>query len=147
MRSWTRSPRRWRAGQRGGRRAMSLPDARARLAESQAALVRALVARGEPPAGFAAERVRLAARSLVNKRVREVAGAWPALVEALGERFDQCFREYAGKSPPPGEGGPMADGRAFVRTMPAEEQTDDLRRSALGADLWQRKWPAVRLAW
>jgi hypothetical protein len=126
---------------------MSLPDARARLAQQQAALVRALVAQGEPPAGFAEDRVRLAARSLVNKRLREVARAWPALVEALGDRFGPRFTAFAQSTPPPGDGGPMADGRAFLPTLSADELTDDLRLAAVWADLGRSRWPSVRLAW
>lgn len=114
-----------------------MSDPRERLASRQADLVRALVAGGEAP-GFDARQVRLTARSLVNKRVRETARAWPALGEALLERF----RAYAERTPPPGEGGPLADGRAFLRTLPPGEATDELRRSALAVDLAYRSSPA-----
>jgi len=115
---------------------MSLSEARRRLAEQQGELVRALVASGAVPAGFDARRVAGAARSLVNKRLREVAQGWPALVACLGEqRFAERFRAYAEQAPPPA-GGPAADGERFARSLPPAERSDELEvlllRLALG---------------
>jgi hypothetical protein len=114
---------------------MSLSEARARLAARQGELVRALVAGGEVPAGFDARRVARAARSLINKRLREVALAWPALAGCLAERFVERFRAYAETVPPP-EGGPVADGERFARSLPPAERGDEvelmLLRLALG---------------
>lgn len=124
---------------------MPPPDARSRLASAQAALVHALVAGGEPPAGFTPERLRLAAQSLLNKRVREVAQAWPALLDALNDRFAPRFRDFARTTPPPAAGGPLADGRAFLNTLAAHEQTDAVLRARLWADLRLGAW--MRLAW
>src|SRR5262249_38743353 len=113
---------------------MSLSDARRRLAARQGELVRALVAGGEAPAGFDARRGAAAARSLVNKRLREGALAWPALAEALGERCVERVRAYAEKAPPPG--GPVIDGERFARSLPPAERGDEvelvLLRLALG---------------
>lgn len=50
------------------------------LAAQQAALVRALVARGSVPDGFDAGRVDAAARALLRKRAGEVAAHWPVLM-------------------------------------------------------------------
>jgi hypothetical protein len=114
---------------------MSAPDGRARLAEQQGALVRALTAQGEPPPEFDVERLSLAAKSLASKRRQEMARAWPALVRCLGERFRERFEAFAAKTPLPSEGGPLADGRAFARTLAEEEWTDEARLEVFGVDL------------
>lgn len=59
------------------------------LAEQQAVLVRALVARGDVPAGFDAGRVDTTVRALLRKRVADVSRVWPALLadEAARARF------------------------------------------------------------
>lgn len=116
---------------------MSLPDARRRLAELQGELVRALVAGGPVPAGLDARQVAVASRSLVNKRLREVALAWPSLVEALGDRFVACFRTYATQAPPP-PGGPLADGELFARSLPPGERGDEVERRLLRLSLGRR---------
>jgi hypothetical protein len=135
---------------------MSGDEGRERLAEQQAALVRALTASGEAPAGFDAERLRLAATSLANKRRQEVARAWPALVRCLGERFRERFDAFAEKTPLPSEGGPLADGRAFARALAREVWTDEARLEVLAVDLRQarcagglrpRRGVAVKVAW
>lgn len=122
-----------------------LDEARARLAARQAELVRALAGRGDAPPGFAPERLRAAAVSLEKKRLREVALAWPALVQALGEDFTPRFRGFAARTPVPPAGGPLADGRAFVRTLAPQEWTDDVRLAVLAADL-RRRCPAFAFA-
>ena len=126
---------------------MPTPDGtRARLALAQAGLVRSLVGQGEPPPGFDAERLALAARSLLSKRLREVARAWPALCRCLGERWAEQFRAWASQTPPPGEGGPLADGRAFVRTVPSAELDDEARHERLLVDLhWRSTRTGLRL--
>jgi hypothetical protein len=118
---------------------MSRPDARARLAQQQGELVQALTGRGGVPAGFEPEQVSVAARSLANKRRREVAHAWPALVRALGECFTDRFAAFAATVPLPAEGGPLADGRAFADTLEAGERTDEVRLAVLGVDMHQRR--------
>jgi hypothetical protein len=135
---------------------MSTSEARQRLAAVQETLVRALVGQGSPPEGFATARLELASRSLVNKRLRETARAWPALGRCLGEQYTERFRAFARSTPPPAEGGPLADGRAFVRTLPAELLDDKARLEVLRIDLhWRstggglrpRRGPVVRLRW
>jgi hypothetical protein len=122
-----------------------LDEARARLAARQAELVRALTGQGATPQGFAPERLQAAAVSLEKKRLREVALAWPALVQALGEDFGPRFRAFAARTPLPPAGGPLADGRAFARTLAPQEWTDDLRLAVLAADLRRRR-PGVAVA-
>jgi hypothetical protein len=120
---------------------MSSADARSRLAARQAELVRALTGQGEPPAGFDPARLLAAARSLARKRMREVARAWPALSGSLGDTFAARFRDFAAVTPSPTEGGPLADGRAFVRTLAAGEWTDAARLEVLAVDLHWRSCP------
>lgn len=50
------------------------PEARARLAQQQAELIRALLDGQPPPAGFDADRIRLAGRALAQKRARVARG-------------------------------------------------------------------------
>jgi hypothetical protein len=110
--------------------------AREQLAKAQAELVRALVAHGPVPAGFDEARVRVAARSLVNKRRQALARAWPKLVEVVGETFAARFTSYAEAQPLPGCANPLADGRAFLRWLDAQAPlSDDARLEALAFDV------------
>ncbi|RSM61187.1 hypothetical protein DMH03_21045 [Amycolatopsis sp. WAC 01376] len=72
---------------------------RERLAAQQAELLKALLAGGDAPAGFDADRLRIEANVLRNKQSRLVAYLRPDLAEALGDRFGALFREYATSSP------------------------------------------------
>ncbi|MFI9451390.1 hypothetical protein [Amycolatopsis sp. NPDC052450] len=72
---------------------------RERLAARQAELLKALLAGGDAPAGFDADRLRIEANVLWNKQSRLVAYLRPDLAEALGDRFGALFREYATSSP------------------------------------------------
>jgi hypothetical protein len=123
------------------------PDARERLAEQQARLVRALLGRDEAPAGFDAERLRLAGQSLVNKRLREVERAWPALARCLGAEWGERFSAFARTAPPPEAGGPLADGLAFARTLSARDLDDEALAERFLAELHHAGLPirAVRL--
>jgi hypothetical protein len=132
-------------------------EARVRLAAEQAALVTALVARGELPAGFDAVRLRATATSLVRKRRQAAARTWPGLARALGSRYDELFLEYAATAPLPRDGGPLADGRAFARWLAARGELPeagrlqalafDLRYAAKADGLVSRKWPTCKTAW
>lgn len=82
------------------------------LAARQAALVAALVAGGEPPAGFDLTLVSAARRALLVKRSGEVARAWPLLAASLGADWPERFIEWAASRPPR---GPQRDGRDFAR--------------------------------
>jgi hypothetical protein len=90
---------------------------RERLADEQAALVRALVDGGPVPAGFDPDRVRATAAALARKRAREVARAWPALAAELGDDFTARFLADAARRPPPARGGALADGLAFAGAL------------------------------
>jgi len=72
---------------------------RERLAARQAELLKALLAGGDAPAGFATDRLRIETNVLRNKRSRLVAFLRPDLAEALGDRFGALFREYAASNP------------------------------------------------
>src|SRR6516165_8321899 len=115
---------------------MSLAEARTRLALLQAKLLRILVGKESAPAGSETQRLRAAADALAKKRRQSVARAWPALTRALGTRFNDHFTEFAAQTSLPNMGGPLADGRAFVRYL---AQTGDLpeaaRLEALTVDL------------
>ncbi len=111
-------------------------EARARLAAMQADLVAALAAGAGPPAGFDAERVRLAAASLASKRRQAVARAWPDLAAALADRFGPRFEAFAAQTPLPAAGGPRADGRAFAAWLARQgELPEACRLHALAVDL------------
>ncbi len=72
---------------------------RERLAGQQAELLKALLAGGDAPAGFDADRLRIEADVLRNKQSRLAAYLRPDLAEALGDRFAALFREYATAHP------------------------------------------------
>jgi hypothetical protein len=115
---------------------MSPAEARQALAAQQAELVQALIGRGPPPAGFDPARLQASALALAKKRRTEAAHTWPALAQALGERFVDCFTAYAAATPYPQHGGPLADGRALVRYLAQrDELPDEGRLEALRVDL------------
>ncbi|WP_414937571.1 hypothetical protein [Amycolatopsis sp. cmx-11-51] len=72
---------------------------RERLAGQQAELLKALLAGGDAPAGFEADRLRIEANVLRNKQRRLAAFLRPDLAEALGDRFAALFREYSASHP------------------------------------------------
>jgi hypothetical protein len=115
-----------------------------RLAIAQAELVRALVAQGPIPPGFDTERVRVAARSLVNKRRQTVARVWQSLVRIVGSTYPERFAQYAQTHPLPACAAPLADGRAFVRWLAAQGPISDaLRIEAMAFDL---RWTVTTTA-
>jgi hypothetical protein len=132
-------------------------EARARLAAQQAALVTALLAPGQVPAGFDPVRFRAAAASLAQKRAEAAVRAWPALARALGRRFGELFAAYAEVAPRPRVGGPLADGRAFTRWLVARGDLPeagrlqtlavDLRYASRPEGLVPRRWPTCRAVW
>ena len=72
---------------------------RERLAAAQAELLRALLADGDVPEGFDAERVRVEKRALLNKRRGIVEVLRPDVAAELGDRFRPLFDAYAGSHP------------------------------------------------
>lgn len=131
-------------------------DRRAGLVVRQADLMRALTAHGSLPAGFDASRIHAAALSLKKKRARAAARMWPRLARAVGERLDALFEAYAGAVPLPGEGGALADGRAFARwlhergALPEAGRLEalavDLRYASIQGGLVRRRWPVLKVA-
>ncbi len=136
---------------------MSLDHARVRLAKAQSALVQALLRRTSSPHDFADARLQAAAEALIQKRAGSVGRAWPGLRCALGPCFLDRFAEFAATTPLPCRGGPLADGRAFVRflegrgELPEEGRLEalavDLRYTAAYGGLVPRRLPAVRIRW
>src|ERR1051325_799046 len=109
-------------------------DARQRLADAQTELVRALVCNQNAPMAFDAARVRVTADTLLRKRARTVAHAWPKLARALGPLFDDRFVDYARRTATP-DGGPLVDGRMFARALErAGELPDAARMETLAFD-------------
>jgi hypothetical protein len=104
-------------------------DARVELAVRQGALVDALVAGAPVPPGFDERRVAIAAAALQDKRTREVAHAWPALAASLGSDFSARFGTYARLNAAPIEGGPWADGLAFVTNAVARRELEPAARA------------------
>jgi hypothetical protein len=127
------------------------------LGQRQAALMAALAGAAPVPAGFDAARVRAAAAAIASKRARCVAQAWPSLRIALGARFGQAFAAYASVTPLAANGGPLADGRGFVRFLGTTHALPDaVRQQALLVDaghvaspdgLARRRWPCLRIGW
>ncbi|MGW4425566.1 hypothetical protein [Streptosporangium sp. NPDC004631] len=102
----------------------SVDDARAALARAQAELLTALVAGGEAPPGFDAERLRIQTAGLIAKRRGAVARLRPDLVTLLGGDFAAEFDAYArGRPRPPG--GSHADVRDFAEELRATGRAPD----------------------
>src|SRR5262249_21392119 len=106
-------------------------EARAQLGALQGELVEALVGDGPAPAGFDAGRLRAAAASLAVKRRRAAARAWRGLAAALGGPFAERFDAFAATTPLPRDGGPLADGRVFLRWLGKTELPEEVRLQAL----------------
>jgi hypothetical protein len=105
-------------------------DARRSLAEQQKALVNALTGGAAAPDGFDHDQIETTATALAAKRLRTAQKAWPALAEALAERFEPLFRRYASEKPLADE-GPHADARAFLSFVLEQEQLSDAERLRL----------------
>lgn len=89
-------------------------DTRARLAQRQSELIRALSGVAASPAGFDPLGVSRSAASLRQKRLHTVRRCWPRLVEELGDpTFRSLFAEYA-RSNALVQELPLHDGAEFV---------------------------------
>lgn len=127
------------------------------LAEQQAAIVAALTRNGPVPDGFDLDRVQAAADALAFKRARAVARAWPGLRAMLGAELRARFATYVSHARLPEQGGPLADGRAFVRWLAGQMPlADDVALQVLSVDqrwrqtargLVPRRGPRVGFAW
>ncbi|MFG2037182.1 hypothetical protein [Dactylosporangium sp. NPDC048998] len=98
------------------------------LAARQRALVAALVAGGEVPAGFDAAAVRATTAALRRKRAGEVAARWPFLAASYGDAWIPTFAAWAAGRPP---NGSLRDGWDFARAAGAT--LPDLAREELAA--------------
>lgn len=106
-----------RPAREAGQRAELATGRRAELEARQRALVAALVAGAQAPAGLDSERVRVQAAALLRKRGRSVAHVQPDLAAALGPGFGRAFQEYArGRSGPPPDCA-AADALEFARYL------------------------------
>jgi hypothetical protein len=81
------------------------------LAARQAELVRALIAGGAVPDGFAAGRVAIARKALLRKRARNVRRDWPHLAAEYGDRWEATFSAWA-------DGRPSLGGYEFAKAHP-----------------------------
>jgi hypothetical protein len=115
------------------------PMPRTSLADQQAALVAALTGAGPVPPGFDPARIHAAAAALAAKRARAVLQVWPGVRRMLGSDFRARFDAYAAHAALPERGGPLADGRAFVRALGAQMPlSDEVKLQALAVDRhWQ----------
>ncbi|GAA4246169.1 hypothetical protein [Dactylosporangium darangshiense] len=101
------------------------------LAAQQQALVAALVAGAEVPAGFDPAAVHVTIAALRRKRAGEVAGRWPFLAASYGDAWPSTFAAWAAGRPP---NGSLRDGWDFARaagdTLPplAREELADRER-------------------
>ena len=110
-------------------------DARDRLRARQGSLVRALVAAAPLPSGFHGAWAAATSGSLLRKRARGVARAWPKLARALGPGFPALFAAYAATSHPAREGYYAADGARFAEWLRASRKLPDEGRVELA--LWR----------
>jgi hypothetical protein len=94
------------------------------LREQQDRLVQALTVGSPPPEGFDPDRIGLAARTLINKRMRAVKKAWPGLAQGLGTEFENLFADYA-RERSASEQGAAADAEAFARHLRQTGRLED----------------------
>src|SRR5215831_12851456 len=70
-----------------------------------------------------------------QQAARAAAQAWPGVRAMLGDDFRNRFAAYASTTSLPQDGGPLADGRAFVRYLAARMPlSDDVTLHALSFD-------------
>lgn len=108
-----------------------LNETRERQADAQSHLVASLMRGGDAPAGFDADDLSSASRSLVSKRFRLVQNTWPVFDATLGDRFAPLFDEYARETPLVIEAQGQHDGSQFARWLMKRRQLPDQCRLAL----------------
>ena len=104
----------------------------------------ALTADTPAPEGFDADRVGLAGRTLINKRMRAVKKAWPGLAQSLGAEFEELFAGYA-RGHSARDGGAGADAEAFSRHLATIGRLEDESFLELVMRRMRRGFP-IRLA-
>ena len=112
-------------------------ESRERLARRQAEFVTAMLAvDGRAPESFDPANWQVAATALATKRRRSAARAWPALVESLGDEFEQLWTGFAAAHDLPSSGGPLADGFLFAKWLMSHRPlSDKARRELLSVEL------------
>ncbi|MFI2345581.1 DUF692 domain-containing protein [Streptomyces sp. NPDC019443] len=115
----------------------SSPNARERVALSQAALLSALVAGTPAPEGFDSQRLRVQSRALAAKRADVVAKVAPELPEILGDGYRAAFLAYA-------KGRPMHDGYRrdaldFAEQLLVSGRPDDDNARRLLTRWWEER--------
>jgi len=119
---------------------MLTPDALARIAREQEELVRSLTGKGEDPAGIDAHRLHATRQTLARKRAGAVAKLYPRLSQSLADDFPRLFETFAAETLLPQEGGALADGRAFARSLQkAKKCPEAARPELLQVDLYWRR--------
>jgi hypothetical protein len=108
---------------------------RAELARAQARLVAALVAGGELPAGFDAERVGVTRDALLAKRAGLAARAWPVLASQLGPQWMVAVRARLSGQP---TGGGLRDGWDIARWLAARGELPPAAAVELRG--YERRW-------
>jgi hypothetical protein len=103
-------------------------EARRRLAAAQTALVRALLAGDDAPAGFDPEALRAEAAALLAKRRRTVERIRPDLIDVLGTRFAEVFDTWATANPRRYEISAQADANRFAAWLAAHGHLPRRRR-------------------
>lgn len=93
---------------------------RADLAAKQAQLLRALLAGGDPPPGFAAEDLTREANALRAKRRRVTAVLRPDVAQELGEQYVLAFDRFARTHPKSVDTRARQDAEDFTAWASAE---------------------------
>ncbi|MGH3669225.1 MAG: hypothetical protein ACRDSH_01115 [Pseudonocardiaceae bacterium] len=104
------------------------PPANGDLASRQAALIAALVAGAELPAGFDPARVSAARRALLVKRAGEVATVWPLLAASFGTGWSERFIAWAQDRAPVGS---LREGWDFARALDGRGELPELAAAEL----------------
>jgi hypothetical protein len=112
------------------------PDARAALAQRQAALVRALARADAVPDQFDPMQIQIASAALTRKRKRGIEKTWPGLSAAIEDHF----ADYAAQTPLNAQ-GPETDGLRFALWLGRHGQLPGAGQMELAAHRAARGFP------
>ena len=115
-------------------------ERRMRLGRDQDQLLRAVLLSGPVPAGFDADRVKLTASLLIEKRWRHVSHVRPVLVRSIGPSGRRRFEHHAREHPfRPADA--QADALCFFRDLAAatELPPDAVREQAVALAGFRRR--------
>ncbi|HEY7115025.1 MAG TPA: hypothetical protein VH475_00475 [Tepidisphaeraceae bacterium] len=116
-------------------------DDRHTLADRQRQLLESLTTDQPAPPEFDPRRIELARRSLLAKRARGVAKAWPSVAADLAGRFDELVERYARSHELPQARTGDDDGLRFARWLCREGLLSDDGRIQLLVRRAARGWP------